>query len=182
MFDDVDGPEQTQLAKTLIVLAIAIPILIEVATFGSLVGHSLLGGGGDTQAAATTPTETIEGASVGDEVLTETAPIERIDRAAVVTGEDGWQFLLTLNVSNPTDTAYELRLGAVETRDGETVQGSATTGDLSPGEDGTVTGVWVLPKGHQPQTVAATAVRDGAAGPELSNATIELGSVQVSNG
>ncbi|MFC6976924.1 hypothetical protein ACFQL1_22975 [Halomicroarcula sp. GCM10025709] len=185
MFDDIDGPEQTTLVRTLIVLAIALPILIEVATFGSLLSHSLLGVGGDAGGAATataTPTAEIEGASVGDEVLPATPAVERIDRAAVVTGEDGWRFVLTVAVSNPTDHPYELRLGEVHTRDGETVAGGATTGTVAAGGNGTVTGAWVLPTGHQPETVAVTAVDRTADGAETETYSIRLGSVQLSNG
>ncbi|MFC7078684.1 hypothetical protein [Haloarcula halophila] len=183
MLDDIDGPEQTTLVRTLIVLAIAIPVLIEVVTFGSLVSHSLLGSGGDgATATATTPTVEMEGAGVGDDILTGTPAVERIDRAAVVTGEDGWRFLLTVSVSNPTDQPYELRLRAVQTRDGATVPGSATTGTVPAGGNGTVTGAWVLPKGHQPDAVRATAVTRNDTGTRTTNDTVDLGSIQVSNG
>ena len=181
MFDDVDGPEQTTLVRLLIVSAIAIPILIEVATFGSLLSHSLLSGGDGGVAATATPTAEIEGAGVGDEILTETGPVERIERAAVVTGEDSWQFVLTVAVSNPTDRPYELRLGAVETRDGETVAGGATTGTVAAGGNGTVTGAWMLPTGHQPETVAVTAVDGTGDRADPETYSVRLGSIQLSN-
>lgn len=175
MLDDVEGPEQTTLVRVLIVLAIGIPVLIEVVTFGGLVGHYVAGGGGD--GAAATPTRTAEGAGEGDEILPGTEATERLAEASVVTGDDGWRVRLTVAVSE-VPGPYELRLGAVTTREGRTVAGDgATTGELAAGESGSVTGTWLLPQGQRPRSVTVTVVADGDSEPY----TVELGDVPVSN-
>lgn len=181
MFEDVDGPKQKTLIRLLILIGIGLPILIEVATFGSLLSHHFVGGAGDGGAAAT-PTPEIEGAGVGDEILAETNQTERIERASVVTADDGWRFTLTVNVTNTGRTPTEVRLGAVTTRGGATVDGSATTGRVSPGSSVSVTGGWLLPAGERPDTVAVTVVSypsDGTA--TIEQYTVRLGDIPVSN-
>ena len=86
MFDDVDPPE-VSMVRVLIVLAIAIPIVIEVVTFAGLVGH-YLGGGGAGSAAAPTSTAETGGATVGDEILTATAATERLDAATLTEADN----------------------------------------------------------------------------------------------
>jgi hypothetical protein len=182
MLDDVEGPEQTSWVRILIILAIGIPILIEVVTFGGLLGHYVAGGGGDG-GAASTPTPDIEGATAGDEILPETAAVERVDSASVVTGNDGWRFTLSVAVDNSGNSTYELRLGTATTRAGRTVEGSdATTGRLAPGETGSVTGSWMLPKGQRPASVVVTVVTtpdDGTA--SAQQYTVDIGDVPVSS-
>ncbi|WP_254273481.1 hypothetical protein [Haloarcula marina] len=179
MLDDVEGPQKTRLVRLLIVLAIGIPILIEVITFGGLIGHYVAGSGGGGGAAGT-PTPAIAGASTGDEILEQTPAVERIDDATVVVAEDGWEFSLTVAVNNTGQGPYELRLGPVTTRAGETVAGSGpTTGELAAGDTGSVTGRWLLPKGQRPDAVAVTVVT-GDGEPTTSEYTVELGDIPVS--
>jgi len=154
MLEDVDPPEVSTV-RVLIVLAIAIPIVIEVVTFGGLIAHYLDGGG---DGAAATPTPEMAGSTTGDEILTETAATERIDAATVTEADNATRFVLTVRVTDPLD-GYELRLGTVTTRAGRTVAGSgATTGTLDAGEDGLVTGTWKLPDGDEPDTLTVTVV------------------------
>ncbi|MBX0286331.1 hypothetical protein [Haloarcula salinisoli] len=156
MLEDVDPPE-VSMVRVLIVLAIAIPIAIEVVTFGGLIGH-YLGGGGAGPAATPTATAETGGATVDDEILTATAATERVDAATLTEADNGTRFVLTVTVTDPVD-GYELRLGAVTTRSGRTIEGSgATTGRLDAGEDGLVTGTWQLPDGDRPDTLAVTVV------------------------
>ena len=180
MFDD-DGPGQSNMVRVLLVLAIGIPVLIEVVTFGGLVGH-YVGGSGDAAGTAT-PTADPAGAGVGDEILAETGPTERIAAATVVAGDDSWQFVLTVNVSAP-DAPYELRLGTVTTGGGTAIDGSgATTGSLGAGQSGTVTGTWLLPTVERPDTVAVTAVTTPENGTASAGEyTVALADVSVSNG
>ena len=176
MLDDLDLPE-VSMVRVLLVLAIGIPIAIEVATFGGFVGH-YLGGGGD---AATTPTPEAVGATAGDEILSGTAPTERIVAASVTPGEDSWQFVLTVEVT-AVGSAYELGVGDATTLTGDTVDGSgATTGVIPAGETGTVTGTWSLPTGQRPDTVTVTAVTTPANGTaSATEHTVDIGEVPVS--
>ena len=174
MFDDVDPPE-VSMVRVLIVLAIAIPIVIEVVTFSGLIGH-YLGGGGAGPAA--TPVSTAEhgGATVDDEILTATPATERIDAATLTEADNATRFVLTVTVTDPVD-GYELRPGAVTTRSGRTIEGSgATTGTLDAGEDGLVTGTWQLPAGDRPDTLAVTVVSaPGNDTPTPREYTVDLG-------
>ncbi|MDS0280903.1 hypothetical protein [Haloarcula onubensis] len=177
MFEDVDPPE-VSMVRVLLVLAIGLPIAIEVVTFGGLVGHYVGGGQG---AATPTATPEVDGAAVGDEILPETTATERVTEATVVAREDSWRFVLTVNVTDAAD-GYELRLDSVTTRDGRTVDGSgATTGALSPGQSGAVTGTWRLPAGQRPDTLRATVVTTPANGTASARGyTVEIGDVPVS--
>lgn len=165
------------MVRVLVVLAIAIPIAIELVTFGGLVGHYLDGGG---EAAAATPTPDTAGATVGDEILPATAATERIDGATVTDGDDATQVVLTVTVTDPPGD-YELRFGAVTTRSGRTVEGAgATTGALAAGEDGLVTGTWQLPEGDRPATLAVTVVSaPGNDTPTPREYTVEFGDLSV---
>ncbi|MFB6222952.1 MAG: CARDB domain-containing protein [Haloarcula sp.] len=181
MFEDVDGPEQKTLLRLLIIVGIGLPILIEVATFGSMLGHQLSGdAGGET--AAGTPTAEPSGASVGDTILDGSDLTVKIERTTVVTADDGWRFTLTVNVTNTGNRTATARLDSVTTQSGTTVEGSAATGHLSPGETGTVTKSWLLPPGERPATVSVTVLwNPGTGSPESSHYTVELGDIPVSN-
>jgi hypothetical protein len=182
MLDDLEGPPQVSMVRVLLILAIGIPIIIEVVTFGGLIGHYMGGGGADPAAATATETPAATGATAGDEILDATAPNERITAASVTTGDDSWQFTLTVNVTGVGDR-YELRLGAVTTDGGNSVEGSgSSTGTLAAGESGTVTGTWALPSGERPASVSVTAVTtpdDGTA--TATDYTVAIGDVPVSN-
>ncbi|WP_276270792.1 hypothetical protein [Haloarcula litorea] len=178
MFDD-EGPDEGDLVRVLVVLAIAIPIVIEVFTFGSLLSHYVVGGG---DGGAATETPAVDGATEGEEILAATAPVERIERASVVTGDEGWTFTLRVAVENTGDEAYELRLGVATTRAGRTVAGpDATTGSLAPGATGSVTGSWLLPQGQRPASVTVTTVRGEGAAATTETHDVPIGDVPVSS-
>jgi hypothetical protein len=181
MFEDIEGPPQVTMVRVLLVLAIAIPILIEVITFGGLLGH-YLGGGGDP-AATGTPTPGDDGAGAGATILPETAATERVESASLITGEDNWQFIFTVAVEGPAEP-YELRLRAVRTREGTTVAGSgATTGGVPAGGSGTVTGTWLLPPGEHPESLSVEVVTTPEGGTEeVREYTVTIGNVPVSSG
>ncbi|WP_277540130.1 hypothetical protein [Haloarcula laminariae] len=173
MLEDADP--DVSMVRVLIVLAIAVPIVIEVVTFGGLIGHYATGGG---PGAAATPTPAPEtgGATVGDEILSGTPATERVDEATLTDDDNATQFVLTVTVTDPVD-GYELRLGAVTTSGGRTVEGSgATTGTLDTGEDGLVTGVWKLPPGDRPDTLSVTVISaPGNDTPTPRAFTVDLG-------
>ena len=181
MLDDIELPGEPSMVRVLLALAIGLPILIEVVTFGGLIGHYV--GGAADGGGGSTPTAGAEGATAGDEILAETAAVERVEDASVVTGDDGWRFTLSVAVENTGNSTYELRLGAATTRPGRTVEGSdATTGALPPGETGSVTGSWTLPKGQRPASVAVTVLttpEDGT--PSARQYTVAIGDVPVSS-
>jgi len=183
MFEDVDGPEQKTLIRLLIVIGIGLPILIEVATFGSMLGHHVAGdGGGGGDAAPGTPTAVETGVVTGDEILDEPNLSARIESASVVTENDGWRFTVTVNATNTGQTPAAVRLGGVTSRSGTTVDGAATTDRIQPGESASVTESWLLPPGERPGRLAVTTVRYPADGtPETESHTVTLGDIPVSN-
>ncbi|EMA10360.1 hypothetical protein SAMN05443574_10977 [Haloarcula vallismortis] len=181
MFEDVDGPEQKTLLRLLIIAGIGIPILIEVVTFGSMMGHHLMGDTGD-EAVPETPTAAEAGAGVGDPILESAAVSARIDAGSVVTADEGWRFTLTVNVTNTGSDPAAVRLDSVTTRNGETIEGAATTGQLSVEETDDVTKSWLLPPGERPDTVSVTVLTypDGGS-VQSTQYTVALGDIPVSN-
>jgi len=172
MIDDVDEPAGKQWIKILVAVGIGIPILIEVVTFGSLLTHSM---GPQTSGTPTAATDTpMSGAVEGDTILPETTPDERITDARVVTRNDGWEFRLTVAVNNTGADGYVLSIDQVTTRAGAVVTGRVSTGRLAAGENQTVTGTWLLPKGQRPDSIQVTVG-------ENETRTVRLGDIPVTS-
>lgn len=187
MTSDSDSPtmERRTLIRLLVGLGIGIPVAVEGATFLGLVRRQLGGGDdGDGDEDGTAGEETPAPRRVGDELLPETAPVERVTDMAIRATEGRWRFEMTVEVRNDLDTAYEFGLGAVTTGGGRTVEGGANTGTMASGETTTITGRWNLPEGDTPETVAASAVIavPGAATPRELSRRIALGRVPVQGG
>ncbi|MEF8829198.1 MAG: hypothetical protein V5A49_09185 [Haloarcula sp.] len=181
MFEDVDGPEQKTLLRLLIIVGIGLPILIEVVTFGSMMGHHLTGGAGG-EPVAETPTAEPAGAGVGDPILESSAVSARIEAASVVTTDEGWRFTLEVNVTNTASETAAVRLDSVTTRNGETVEGAASTGQLPVEQTDDVTKSWLLPSGERPDTVSVTVSLYPDGSPTQSTQyTVALGDIPVSN-
>ncbi|WP_336339325.1 hypothetical protein [Haloarcula brevis] len=181
MFEDVDGPEQKTLLRILIIVGIGLPILIEVVTFGSLLGHHLVGDPGG-EVVPETPTAEPAGAGVGDPILESSAVSARIESASVVTADEGWRFTLAVNATNSGTEPAAVRLDSVTARNGETVDGTASTGQLSVGQTETVTRSWLLPPGERPDTVSITVLEypdDGET--QSTQYDVTLGDIPVSN-
>lgn len=172
------GIDRRRLVRILIILGIGLPIMIELFTFSGLVSHSLLGDGTETE----TPTPMADAVGVGDELLAETPSEERITTASVGQTGTGWQFVLTVQVTNEAAAPYELRLGTVHTTAGTDVEGAATTDRIEPGETDTVTGSWTLPEGERPRSLDVTALTYGTEGPTRTNATVQLKPVPIQGG
>lgn len=152
--------ERRTFIRLLVGLGIGIPLAIEGATLLGLVG-SRLGGDGESTPAGESETATTaarDRVGVGDELLPETEPTDRLTDAAVYATADRWRVELTVEVDNGLDTAYELRLGDLTTGDGRTVAGGGTTGTMASGTTTTVTGTWEVPSGATPDSVAVTAL------------------------
>jgi len=174
-----DGVSRRWLIRILVGLGIGLPILIEGATFLGLVGDRLFGGGDEETATATqTPTP---GVGVGDELLPETPPSDTLTDAVVNVGSGGDErsFQVTVSVENTTDAPYELRLGTVTTRAGDSVEGNASTGQIQPGETGEVTNAWPLPPDETPETLAVTGVAYPESGAEVTERTVRLRNVPL---
>ncbi|NLV06378.1 hypothetical protein GOC83_09580 [Haloarcula rubripromontorii] len=181
MFEDVDGPEQKTLLRLLIIVGIGLPILIEVVTFGSMMGHHLLGDSG-AEAVPETPTAAETGAGVGDPILESADVSARIDAASVVTADEGWRFTLTINVTNTGSDPAAVRLDSVTTRGGETVADTASTGQLSVGNTDDLTQSWLLPPGERPDSVSITVfVYPDGESVQSTQYTVALGDIPVSN-
>lgn len=155
--------------RLVIVLAVAIPLVIEGGTLLGMIGAQI---GPEPTG---TPTPTDEGVGVGDELLAATEASETVTDA--VLDADG-RFTLTVRVVNAGSTPYELRLGNVTTGDGTLVPGNASTGTLAPGRETALANRWVLPTDERPDTLEVVAVLthpDGST--ERVTATVELGKI-----
>lgn len=163
--------------RLLIVFSIGIPLLIEGATFAGLIGQHLGGHGTatptDTPTVTTTPVDRV---GVGDELLPETDQPDRVTTASLTDAGDHWLLTLTVSVENTGATPYELRLGTVLTSDDTSIGNEASTGQLPPGDSGTVTAQWALPAGEVPThlTVDAIIYPDGDGTPRTVSKTVRL--------
>lgn len=153
------------LVRLLVGLGIGIPVVVEGATFAQLVGDRLFGGGDDGASGpgpTPTRTRTVDRIGVGDELLPGTAPTDTLTEAVI--RADGWILALTVTVENTTEEGYGLRLGAVHTDAGQTIEGGTSTGRIPPGETRTITGEWDLPSSATPtaiECIALTLPADG---------------------
>lgn len=158
--DDAENEaSRRRLIRRIALLALLIPIVVELFTFGGLLRRELFGGG-DTPTATPSRTDVRDAVGVGDELLAETAASETITTSEVRTADDGWTYVLRITVENGTDASVELRVESIELRDGSTVEGVATTGKIPPGENGELTRAWDLPDQTMPTGVTATATQD----------------------
>jgi hypothetical protein len=175
---DGDGVSRRWLIRGVVGLGVGIPVAVESVTLFSLVESKLLGGGSEDADAAATTTDR-EPTPVGGELLPATAPADTLAAASVQVSGSTWVFELTAEVENTSDTPYELQLGAVTTRGGDTVAGQATTGRIDPGDTGRVTTTWELSDGETPASVAVTGVTYTDDGPEREPREVPLGNVPV---
>lgn len=158
--DAEDGVGRRRLIRRIAVLALLVPVVVELFTFGGLLRRELFGGG-DTPTATPTRTGREDAVGVGDELLEETAASETVRTSEVRSAADGWTYVFRVTVTNETDTHVGLRVEGIELRDGSTVDGAAATGEIPPGESGELTRAWELPDQTMPTGVVATATRGG---------------------
>lgn len=167
-----DDPSRRRLIRWIAVLAFAVPVVVEVLTFGGLLSNELLPGGdgeesgdgtatSDDSPTATATATPMEGAvGVGDELIADTQAVETIE-VSEVRGEPGSRtYILRVTVENTTDAAVELRLTGVTLHDGTELDSVSSTGAIPAGEAGEVTGAWQLPMDSMPASVDAVLVRD----------------------
>lgn len=153
--DDDDDVDRRRLIKYVLVIAFAVPLVVEGVTLVGLVGSYVGEDATATPSSTATPAEAI---TEGSQLLPETGRDERVTTVGLQSSGDGWTLTLSVRVENSGDLAYELRLGAVTTDGDRRAEGSATTGRIAPGGTGTVSTQWTLPEGDRPDTVAVTAV------------------------
>ncbi|MEF8774346.1 MAG: hypothetical protein V5A23_09635 [Halobacteriales archaeon] len=171
--EGLDDDTRRWLIRILVGLGIGIPILIEGATFLELFRHHLLGSDTPTPTAAT---DTPGGVGVGGELLPGTPQTETLTDATLRAGDGAWSFEVAVAVENTGEVPYELRLGEVVTETGTMVDGSASTGQVPPGETATVEGTWALPSGSEPDRLAVVAVTYGETTATVSE-SVKLGSI-----
>jgi hypothetical protein len=171
-----DDDDRRRLIMWVLVIAFAVPLIVEGLTLVGLVG-SYFGPAG-TAAPSTTPTPVV-GVADGEELLPDTDRVERVSTVTLQSGGEGWTLTVTAQVDNTGDLPYELRLGAVTTDGGRRIEGSASTGRLNPGESATLTAQWNLPAGDRPDTVAVTAVEFDDGEQTLVDRDVRVGRVPV---
>jgi hypothetical protein len=170
------GPiSRRTLIRLLIGLGIGIPIAVESRTLLGIIDQQFFGGetgdGDDGDADG-------EGVTVGDELLPETAPVERLTAATVFARDGDWRFVLEADVTNTTDRPYEFQLGTVETTGG-TGTGGTTTGIIDPGANTSLVAEWSIPEGGKPLAVTAVGILDPDGDAERVSERVPLGNVPV---
>lgn len=151
---------------------------------GARDGDEVVGGDGDGGGSAGTETEDPRRVGVGDELLPGTPQTETVEESIVDGSGDPWRFRLVVAVENAGDATYELRLDDLTLEDGDVVSGGGSTGQIPPGETGSVEGTWEIPQGTSPARVDAVGVSYGG-GEETTKAsreTVTLGKVPVRGG
>jgi hypothetical protein len=155
--------DRRRLIRWIAVLAFSVPVVVEVLTFGNIIGDQFLPGGQGTETGTATPTDHPNAVGVDDELLPETAATETIETSEVRTTESGRTYVLQVEVANETDSPVELRFRRLRLRDDSTVDGVSSTGTVQPGSSSPVTAAWSIPTGATPAAVQAVALRDGEA-------------------
>lgn len=164
--DPDEGIDRRRLIRWIAVLAFAVPVVVEVLTFGGLIGNTLIPGGGEEStedgSATSTTSSRDDGVGIGDELLPEAPSVETVE-VSEVRGEsaDSRTYVLRVAVENTTDGPVELRLAGVTLRDGRSLDSVSTTGSIPAGGTGEVTGAWGLPTDSMPVSVDAVLLRDG---------------------
>jgi hypothetical protein len=164
--DGEEGIPRRWLVRLLVGLGVGIPVAIEGRTAVALLDRYLLGGGegnadDETGTTTSTTTTTLRQVTAGEELLPGTDRTETLRTASVEVEGDTRRLVVTVEVRNTGERAYELRLGAVTAADGTSVAGDVTTGRLEPGESGFVSGVWALPAGSTPAQLSVVSVTYG---------------------
>lgn len=164
--DGDDGVDRRRLIRWIAVLAFAVPVVVELLTFGNLLGDELLSeGSSDDTSGATTDEQSGTETSVvgeGDELLPETDASETVVTSEVRGDPSSDQtYVLRVNIENSTDSPVELKLTALRLRDGTTLDSVSASGTIPPGEEGEVTGAWSLPNQSMPAAVEAAGEKDG---------------------
>jgi hypothetical protein len=173
--DDEDA-DRRRLIMWVLVIAFAVPLIVEGLTLVGLVG-SYFGPAG-TAAPSATPTP-VAGVAEGQELLPDTDRTERVSTVTLQSGGEGWTLTVTAQVDNTGDRPYELRLGAVTTDGGRRIEGSTSTGRITPGESATVTAQWGLPAGDRPRMLEVTAVEFDDGEQTLVDRDVRVGRVPV---
>lgn len=177
--DSADERRRKRLIRIVVVLALAVPLVIEGLTFGGLLSSTLLGGGDDGGTVTPDGTATTTaGVGVGDELLAATPQRETIRTASVQATGETWTLTLSATVNNTANSSYQFQLGTVETTGGETVSNSASV-TVPPGETETVTGQWSLPAGERPRAIQVLAVEDVGGNATVSRETVRLAPIPV---
>ena len=144
--------DRTTLAKVLLVVAIAIPVIIEGVTFFGLFGQHF-------GSAEDTVTPTPDALGVGDDVL---AGVEGANATATVESgsiqatDDGWLFTLQIDVTNHGDSPISVTFGPVRTGAGTTRDETVTTDRLPANATDSVIAQWALPAGETPRSLGLT--------------------------
>lgn len=161
---DKDGVDRRRLIRWIAVLAFAVPVVIELFTFGNLLENELLPGGDEdgSGGATATPSAADEAVGVGDELLPETAATETVVTPEVRGDPSSEQtYVLRVAIENTTDRSVELRLRRLRLHDRPTRESVASSGEIAPGESGELTGAWTIPGGSMPDAVEAVSLQDG---------------------
>lgn len=140
--------------RVLVIVAIGIPVLIELATLTRLVGSHMDGG-------PPSPADSLEAETVqyGEDLLPATPQSEELGRTLVTAGRSSWTFELTLEVENGSAHPYRLTLTDLVATDGSLVRTSETR-TWDPGEASAFETSWTIPADEAPQYLVLTASRN----------------------
>lgn len=159
---EVGEIDRRRLIRWIAVLAFSVPVVVELFTFSGLIENELLANGDEAETASASPTQDPDAVGIDDELLPETAATETVTTSEVRQDDAGDRtYVLRVDVENGTESTVELRLRTLRLRDGTTVDGISSTGQVEPGGSQVVTAAWSLPTESMPEAVEAVAIRDG---------------------
>ncbi|WP_135662189.1 hypothetical protein [Halorhabdus rudnickae] len=140
---------RTTLAKVLLVVAIAIPVIIEGITFFGLFGQHF---GSANDAATPTP----DALGVGEDLLSGVEGSEAaatIESGSIQASDDGWLFTVSINVANHGNSPTRVTFGPVTTGEGTVLEQTVTSDRLSKNGTDSVVAQWTLPSGETPRSI-----------------------------
>lgn len=177
--DEDDDVTRRWLLRALVGLGFGIPIAVEGATLLGMLDNRLFGGGSGDERGGDERGDDEPVVAVGDELLPGTPASDTLTDAAVVTGDDGRRFEVTVAVENTGERPYEVRLDVVRTAEGTRVDGGASTGRLDPGASATLTETYALPDGETPATLSVVGAESVETGERITQRTVRFEDVPV---
>lgn len=175
--------ERRNFIRLLIGLGIGIPILIEAATFFGLIERHLFPRGNSNEDPPTSTPAMRDRVGIGDELLPETPPGEILRAAMLEANQGTWTLTLAVEVENPTESAYEFRLGAVTLTNQAQIEGGGSTGRIPAHETRSMQGEWALPEGSTPDRVEAIEIAfPPDQQPNQTTADVPLAKIPVQSG
>jgi len=149
------------LVRSLIILGIGIPVVVELTTLMGLIGNSFSDQGATN---SNTSEENVRRIRPGNELLPETPPSEVLKTAYVLAGSGSWEFNMTITLSKLKGLqSLSVTLDSLTTRNGVKIYEPVTyqRNALDADSAYTLDARWDIPAGEQPKSIHMNATYIG---------------------